>query len=122
MNQCKFKIYFNNNGSKIYNITEIHSMSPEDVSNIYIYSQFTNNVDKFENDIYDGDILKVAVIKSPYEYSQPSRFSNDIKYVNIPVTCEKGCYILNSGFIPDDKKMIWLWNDIEVVGNIFDKK
>jgi len=86
-------------------------------------NQYTGLKDKNGVEICEGDVLKTEVVIGDCEYINPRKtYIRTIEYKNIKVSSMDGCFVLDSDYIPDDAKMIWVWNDLEVIGSIYENK
>lgn len=100
---------------------KFNEMSPIIQMKYYVFLQYTGLKGMNGVEIYKEDICEVEVVVGESEYLNPQNvYTRTISYKNIEISFIDGCFVLDSDYIPDDKKMLWLWESVEIVGNIYE--
>ena len=108
----------------ILTLEDIESGKAKELHTILCREQYTGIKDKNGVEIYVSDVVNLEVANNcEYVYENINDvYNHNTKFVNIKISFIEGCFVLYSDFIDDDKKMLWLWNNLEVVGNESENK
>jgi len=127
MRTIKFRIWDNIN-NKMYNLgnledclyrTEFEEEFGYDLTN-YIIMQYTGLKDKNGKEIYEGDIVKWTrkTWVDIYDEENGYREQTDISFIEYSI--EDRAFMIESEGYGYEGEGLWNWNEIEVIGNIYE--